>query len=359
MSESLLPEQIIEKKRATWGNLGVAVYHSEIALQLRQQQIEKTLIVPKEISEIQSAEETLKVANRHLTELEQERKAVTSRFDDLAQRLMKPEKSVAIKISDFSKSIIELKRKAAEQEKKNQKKTEELKQIANRVRIYVAEMNATYLKQHAKLISDSYIHALNKISPENLEEYLTKVKGRITLANTKMPTPQLTAQFATQEEVNEEITRTFKPISAKEYVDGFVKDLELKYADYKLAWENKPQALELNEKEKNENEYAIELQKSDDVVAANVKALAQTPTVIGGGKRLKEVYKLAMQETFEDANTIIMAYLANKQKCLDELRVTKWFGFSVKQMMGALEKLKNDDNKFNFEGLIWTIEDKL
>jgi hypothetical protein len=354
-------EQVIEKKRTAWGNLGVAIYHAETDLQLKQQLIEKTLIAPTKIEDIPKAEETLKLAKQGVGDLETARKLITGKFKDVTERLMKPEKSVELKINAFTAELIKLKRLADEEAKKQEQKNNELKAIAAKVRLYIAEINASYLKEHAKLLNDSYVYALEKVPPEKLDEYKAKLKARITIANRTMVPPAYTATYATKEEVDAEIAKVFNPIPAAEYVQGFENDLNLKYADYKLAWENKPQALKLNEQENADNQTAIEQQKTQDTVAANIQALAQTPTIgLANTKPLKNVYKLAMQETFNDANIIITAYLANNQKCFGKLSITKWLsGFGVKQMIGALEKLKNEDEKFNFDGLVWTTEDKL
>jgi len=358
--QNLLPEQVIEKKRVAWGNLGVAVHNAEIALQLKQQAIIKLLVAPTKTDQLPAAEETLKLAKKQLEQLEEDRKKVTSKFEGVTKRLMKPEKEVDATIATFATTIINLKKQAEKDEKKLKQINDELNAIAAKVRLYIAEINASYLSEHAKLINDSYVYALEKIHPDTKDEYLAKLKARITIAKRTMPPPVYKAVVATQADVDDEIAKVFKPITAQEYIDGFVKDLEAKYSDYKLAWDNKEQALKLNEQEAIDNASAIEQQKQHDTVAANIQALVQTPVVGFTGKRLKEVYKLAMDETFEHANIICTAYLANTQKCREKLQITKWLtGFGVKQMISALEKIKNDDEKFNFDGLIWTTEDKL
>lgn len=361
-NNQLVPnEQVAEQKRTAWGKMGVAIYNTEIALQLRSDQICNTLVAPTETKDITKAEETLKLANQNRAALEEDRKKITGKLNDVINRLMIPEKSVAGRITDFAVQLIKLKKQADEEEKTTQQKTQELKQVAEKVRIYIAEINASFLQETAKLISDSYKYALENIKPEDIDAYKEKfISLRITEKKYTIYSPTIKAVHNTQAVVDAEIAKVFKPKTAAEYVEGFKIDIKNKYSDYKLAWENKEQALLLNSKEEIENTEAIDQQKQQDVVAANVQAMAATPSVGWTGKTLKEVYKLAMDETFESANIICMAYIANSNKCREKLQVTKWLtGFGTKQMIGALEKIKNEDERFDFNGLIWTKTDKL
>lgn len=353
-------EEVVEKKRKAWGTMGVAIHKNELALQVRAQGIEKFLVVPQKTTELPVAELTLKTAKQQLATLIEDRKKITGPLDEVAARLMLPEKSVQQAIDNFSTALIKVKKQAEQEAFAGWQKQQELTQVAEKVRIYVADINAAYMLEHSKLISDSYVYALANIAPANINAYLDKVKARITLAKRTMPPPSFKAVHNTQEAIDAEIAKVFTPITAQEYVDGFVSDLTAKYSDYTLAWDNKDQAIELNTQEAAQNTTAIEQQKQQEVVSANVRSMAAPLTVGAATKELKQVYKLNMEDTFESANIVIQAYLSNNGRCKNELRITKWLtGFGVKQMMGALEKIKNEDNKFHFDGLVWATEDKL
>lgn len=362
-------QEIINKKRTAWGNLGVSVHHTELALQVYSQEILAKIPVDTEIeiAKIPEAEEALRLAKQNRVQLEDDRKKITGRLDDLIFRLMKPEKDVTAGIVSYSHILLAAKKKKEQQDLDNQKKADELKSIAQKVRIYVADINAAFLTEHAKLISDSYVVALEGheklpggIPPENIPVYLEKIKARVTLEKRTIKPPVIKAVHNTQEDVDKEILAAFKPLPAQQYIDDFTADLDLKYSDYELAWKNKEQAIELNKKEAAENESAIEQQQKQDTVAATVQAMVTTPTVGYTSAALKKVYKLKMPETLASAKIIIMAYLSNGDKCDSKLRISKWFsGFGVAQMITALEKVKNDDEKFTFTDLVWEIEEKL
>lgn len=354
-------EQIVEQKRVAWGKVGVAIYNNELNLQLRAQQITATLVVPTEFRDIPAAEATLRAANQAKVQLEEERKKTTSTLYEVISRLMQPEKTVSTAIAGFQDSLLKLKQKQADEARANQQKENEKKQVIEKVRMYLAEMNAAVLKDASQLISDSYKHALEHIPPEQIDQYISKVINiRFTKDRFTIPPPKLNAAYNTQQDIDALILEVFQPQTPESYIEAFTIDMQKKYVDYKLAWQNKEQALLLNQREQNENTFAIEQQKQQDVVAANVQAMAQTPIATFGSKELKTLYVLEMEETFDDANIVIMAYIANKEKCRENLRTTKWLtGFGIKQMIGALEKLKNEDDKFHFNGLKWKQEDKL
>jgi hypothetical protein len=355
-----ITEQVVEQKRSAWGKMGIAIYNKELSLQAKSQEIIATLVLPTEFERIPQAEEILKVAKQNTAAIEEERKTVTTKLNSVIDRLMLAEKAATQKTTEFANGLLQLKKRAKEWEIKEQQKVHELKQIAEKVRLYIADINAALLNEFSKFKSDSYEYALANIKPQDLPAYLTKVKARLTVKKYTINPPNMTAQFNTQDVVDAEVLKTFNPKPAAEYIEGFIADIDLKFNDYKLAWDNKEQALQLNKQESQEDAEAIAQQKQQETVAANIQAMASTPSVGYGGKSLNEVFKLAMEETFEHANIIIMAYLTNAEKCRDEIRVTKWLtGFGVKQMISALEKIKNDDNKFDFNGLKWTKEDKL
>lgn len=368
LKKALPVDEAVEAKRKAWGQVGVIFYSTEMALQLRAGALKtKLATIPREPKDLATAEATLKSVKQDRNALEEERKKITSRVQDAITRIMIPEKEVDQAIKDFETAIIAVKKKKKETDDKEENKKKELAAVAEKVRIYIANTNAEWLKYHAKLISDSYVAALNGIEgkmapvpPENIQAYVAKVKARVNIDNRTMQPPLIAAVINTQEDVDAELKKHFTPMTAQEYVDGFVADMDLKYSDYELAWNDKEQALKMNEEEVAENATAIDKQQSADVATAGFQAMAVTMVSETTTKPLKELYALDMPETLESCKKIIHAYMLNAAKCDAQLRISKWFtGFGVKQMIAALEKIKNDDNNFNFTGLVWKTLDKL
>lgn len=368
IQKALPVDKAVEDKRKAWGAVGVIFHRTEIALQVRAAELKQKLAaVPKLPKDLATAEVTLKEVKQQRNALEVDRKKITERVLGAVKRIMVPEQEVEQGIKDFEAAIIAVKKKQKEDDDKLKQKQDELKSVAEKVRLHIANTNAEYLRQQAKLIADSYTNALNGIEgkmpavpPADIKPYVAKIKARINATNRTMQAPTIAAVVNTQEDVDAEITKHFKPTTAQQYIEGFAADVDLKYDDYELAWNNKEQALKINAEEVVENALAIDKQQSADVATAGFQSMAanvsETTT-----KPLKELYALDMPETLASAKIIITAYMANPAKCDPELgRVTKWFtGFGIKQIMSALEKVKNDDDKFTFTGLVWKTVDKL
>lgn len=367
MSENNLPQtippannEIIEKKRTAWGNFGVALHAHELKLQAQSQQIINSIIIPEKYEQVAAAELALKNAKQEHIFLINDRKKNTDTIDGLKARLMKPEKSIEEPIAKATAAIIKLKKQKEEEDRKAELKLEEAKLLKEKILIYVADNDASILQGHAKLISDSYKHALNTIEPKDIIAYIAKIKNRLTVKNQTIFMPSLSAQYHTPQEVEAIIIENFKPRTATEYIESFATDIDRKYFDYNLAWNNKEQALKLDTEELEENKVAIEKEKNSNIV--NLKLTTLSTCIAVGDvdvKPLKKVFKISMPETLLNAYYIITAYMNNIELCEKHLQIKNSFNLGVKQMITALEKVKNDDNAFNFVNITFEEQSKL
>lgn len=357
----LIDKEIEQKRRAAWSGFGVELYYGEIALQLRAQEIANKLIDPQTIQQIQETETALAIVKKELNDLIEERKTkYTARFISVTKRLMTPENSVeaAIKLNEAALLKAKLEKKEADKTAENKEK--ELKGIAEHVRVYVADMHAAYLKMQLKLINDAYVHALEKEIPvAGIQDYIKKVSLRINEASSTTPLPRPVFKYNTQADVDAEITKQFNPWQPQKYIDGFTLDIQAKFADWELALKNKEQAAKINTEEFNATTDAIDDNKEKETVAAKLDAIAMPVAEVSAGKQLKQVYKIAEPQTIEEANIIIAAYLINQKECMPELRKIKAINFGVKQMISALENIKNNDENFSVTGITFTQIEKL
>lgn len=366
-------------KRTAWAGFGVALYHSDLRFQLIAQSISGKLINPKDTSEIEKAEEALALAKKEHKKLVDERIAITTaRFEPVTKRLMTPEKEVLEAFAKNEAEILKAKKQREQEAKTKENKEKELREVAEKVRVYVADMHSAYLNAQLKLISDSYKHALNNfekntagdvfiVIPSKADNattsipfstFLSTLKGRVTLLNRKTPPPKITAQFNTQDAVDEEIKKWFKPWSPQQYVDGFIVDVDKKYEDWDLAMKNKETALELNENEEKITTVAINEQKEQETVAAKLEAIA-TPIADVAVKEIKRPWKIKEPETIDEAFNILNAFVINRKLTQPELSKIKPINLSIKQMMGALESIKEKDEKFSFTGIVFSQIEKL
>lgn len=350
-----------ERRRASWGGLGVEIYHNELLLQVKKQAIQAKLIKPETTAQIAAAEAQLAVVKREGKLLDDERKIITNKFDPPIARLMQPYKDLQAAIAQNELDIIKAKQKEKEELKTKENKEKELRDIAAKTRIYVADMHSAYLKAQLKLLTEAYENALAKEIPiDRLPTYITNVCARLTPENRATPRPKYTAQYNTEQEIEAEITKNFEPWTAQQYIDGFKIDIQNKFTDWELALKNKPQAAQINKDEALTTIAAIEDEKEKltlitKIGSASSPLMSEEPA----GKALKEVYKLTEPQTMEEADAIINAYIVHRNLCCVHMRKIIPVNFGVKQMIAALEGIKNADNKFEVTGLTFKLIDKL
>lgn len=349
-----------KKKIKAWGGYGKLLYESEINFQVRAQSLIKQLINPITPDLIIEAEQKLALVKKGKIELTDNRIGVTSKFDPVLKRLMQPEKDVQAEITKNESLILKAKIAKKNEDKLKEDKQKELKQIEEHVRLYVADMHASYLETHNKLIADSYKYALDqKIPLSELNTYLDKVRNRITLENQATPRPQPKFSLNTPEDVEIEIKKHFNPWKPEEYVKSFRADLNTKFSDWANALKNPDLAIKLNDEEFNTNSAAISDLKSKETVAVKLDAISTELEPVQPGRSLKEVYKLPEPLTMEDADIIINAYCVHRKECKKYIRKISPMNFGVKQMISVLESLKNDDNNFSYTGLNFKLVETL
>lgn len=360
----LLPikaDPLIEKKKAeAWSTFGVQLYYKELQLQLLAQQIIAKLVTPTTPDQIKETEHALATVKKERDALIEQRKEKTEHFRGVTNRLMKPEKDIDAEIVNVEAALLKVKQQQKNADKEKADKEKELKVIAEQTRVYVADMHASILKALAKLINDAYKHAIETEVPiDKLPAFIEKVSARVNASATTTPKPKPAFKLNTQEDVNAEIEKNFNPWQPQQYIDGFKIDIEKKFFDWDLALKNKPQAIELNANEFTVTVAAIDDNKERETISAKLDNIAEPVTEVANTKPLKELFTLDEPETIEQAIMIINAFTVNRALCIPELRKIKPVNIGVKQMMAALEAVKNSDNNFEVTGLAFKKIDKL
>jgi hypothetical protein len=348
-----------QQKSAAWAKMGVAVHQREMALQVQAQQIIGGLKTPTKIEEVQVAEDALRAAKAHLAALVEARKEITGRFDAVTTRMMLPEKSVAEALTSPTNAVISVKKAHEAAQANSAKKQAELQALRQLVIIYTAQIHAARLNQLNELLSNAYTHALQNIPPDQLETYLPKVAARVTEAGYTIPAPKATPVLLNAEEVAAEITTSFNPQPAKWYIDYFAQQMSLKFSDYQVAWNNKVVALAQNATEVVQAQAAVKDEAKQATVAASLEAAAMPMEVGPVVKELRQSYEVDMPETVETALALMTAFVSHAPRCLGKLKVNKWFGLSLKQLAGALAKVKDDEPDFAPAGITFKTVDKL
>lgn len=359
--QSLINKEVENKRRAAWGGLGVQVYHGELSLQLEKQNAIKALINDVNTKNIKEAEESLSIVKKKLEKLISNRTSITEKLDTVKKRLMENEKELELEVQKNIAEIILVKKHYQEEQKTKENKQKELKAVESKVRIYIADMHSAYLQAQAKLIKDAYDHALKeKISVDKIDEYKKKICARITPQNRSTPSPSVKFVYNDQDTIDAEIKKHFRPWTAQQYIDGFNNDLNNKFSDWELALKNSEIATKNNQIEFDENVNAIEQDKKQEEIHAKLDSQVYI-TEDTGIKKIKTLWKIANEETWDNAISICVAFIVNKTDCIKSFgdRLKKPFNLSVFQMGNALAGLKNEDEAFECTGIEFKQIEKL
>jgi len=355
---------IVEKNTFnSWGKMGLKVKHVELALQLRaQESLKKLEVVPLTIEDVQSAEQILKEVKNELQQIIADRKAITSKFDPVFERLMIPEKSFAEAMAAYVSAIITIKKEEEKKIEDRRKKADELARIRQALITTQAYYDAEFKTQIVEWVGATFTKALEKDTKpgQECEDYMDRAKFKMKASYFPVEKPTLTKGIVTEAEFDN-IYKEVWTIDPAVYVELFKTELDKKFAGYEVAYQNKQQALAMAKEEQALRLREIEEQKQHSTIAAELDAGATDLSVIEGGmlKALKKCYEVDMPENFENAMKIFSAFLVNKEKCLEKVNIKKWFNFDASSAAKALAKVKSDDNAFAPLGIIWKEVDKL
>lgn len=356
--------QIIESKRDAWGRLGISIYKSELKLQLRAQQATAKLAsLPLTLEDIPEAENILKEVKAEQCLIVEDRKKITSRFDEVKARLMIPENSFTTPLNEYSNAIIKIKQEKEKKDREKKAKEDELSRIRHQLNSAVAKYDAEFKTLIAEKVNQAFMHALEKnIHPgQECDDYIDRVNFKVK--ESWFPIDRVSFNgtlLYTSKEEYEQILFELSTINPSAYVALFATEMEKRFSDYNVAYNNREQAIELSRKEQEEKLKQIEEEKQSRVVSSELDSVATDMSVEPSNiKALKKCYEVDMPETFDNAMTIFRAFMANKQKCLEKVNITKWFAFNAGSAAKALSKLKSEDNNFNPVGISFKEIDKL
>lgn len=355
-------QEVLAKKRNAWANMGEAIYTGELALQARAQAKLIGITLPTKIDEVPQAESLLKELKGEMNSIQEERKKITSKLDEVTARLMLPEKSMQEPIKSLEAEIIKVKKADAEDRAKKQAKENELKECKEFLITTLANLDAQYKRMITEKVSKAYEYALGEgnIQLDGLDAFTQKAAAKFTEKDFTPVAPTRRLINVTNEEYSALVSEHFT-VDANSYVLAYIVELEKKFSDYAVALNNKEHAIARAKQEEEAKIAAIAEEKANKEIAAQLEAASTDLNVSYGPvvKDLKEAYEVDMPETVESVIKIMAAFTANLSLCLPKLRVTKWMAFTATQAAGALAKVKNDDNAFSPSGITFKKVDKL
>lgn len=352
---------VAEQKRATWGEFGVGIFKTELSIQFEAKTVcDKLSELPVTIFDVPGAEERLAEGKRAQKTIEASRKEITSKLDDLTKRLMIPEKSLTDPINALSNEIIKIK-KADEAEQRTKKAiADELVRCKEFYQNEAIRVDGELKGKVLDLISRCYNKALNEnVSLDKIKDYIAQSKKAVTDKQFVSVTPAFHAAYITPEQVASIANEHFK-LNFLTYVESFSNQIDEKFSDYDVAFNNKAEALALSQKEEQAKKDEIAQLAQQQQVANKIESASITTTqATFFTKALKRSFDIDMDDNVQSILTIMAAFSANLHLCMPHLKVTKWFSFTPAQAGKALAKVKCEDNEFEPVGIIFKEVEKL
>lgn len=368
LQNSYTTEQLaeIEKRGLSWKLLGEGAAKLEMYLLENSDSMikraQKASIILT-IEDVQLAEQVLKNLTSDYIRSEEERKKVTTKFDKLNERFMAPNKAVQPHITKLRSNIVEFKTTLEKAQKAVEEKGKEVIYVKEYLLNQANAFDAACKTKIANKISSSYKYALDLIegkprvrSVDKLKEHIAVVESHLTIKDFIFSPVSPKLVYLNELEYANMVLEIEVPT---DYVALFKNDIKQRYHDYETAVSQVEKALELDRKESADKEKAIAEELKNKDIAAKLEAIAVPIVEKTEVKALKKSYAIDMEETKENAMKIMGAFIANFPACCEHIRLKNWFNISPTNMIGALQKLKNDDNAFECTGIVWKEVSKL
>ena len=355
-----MENQELAKRQNAWGNFGVKMYQteSELSAKFSAASIELATAPSKEL--IKTNEETLKKVKQALKDLQEDRKAITNKLDDVKARLMIPEKDLTELVKGYEAAVISVKKEIeANNAAKNAKSNEE-KDLAEKVKLswvnYIAAVDQVIIDTAYKV----YLELLEtKVEPKNYDETVKRYTN-FSIPEYKPFFQALgyNQQFLTDGE--KAIIYTANKSELKDVTARFLEVMAEKKAGYKSELANVEQAKIIMATQKAEADKAakakIEAQQLELKLASSMALDAEPKSDV---KELRKVYDIDMPNDYQSALKLYAAFSANIKEVEPLLNVKKWLSLTPESIGKALAKLKSKDNSLNFEGITFVEVSKL
>lgn len=359
------PEQIA----AAWSKMGLLMRETDMKLQAMAQSALQKIKIPTTIDEIIDAEKLVVELRADYNSILEERKKVTSKLDGAIAHLMEPEKLITPAVKPLVDAILSLKKLAEEQNNKVKYHSEEIKRIKEQIANHITNFDATCKQKIVELVDKAYSFALGNgdIKAEEVENYISRLmkSDKTSEKEFKISEPDFHLKYThTTSDERKELWENaiFGLKEPMIYRQDLHDALTAKFEFYDIAVKNKAESLKLAAQEREAAEAEIKKQASEAETANKLNSISTVhdATPVSTHKELKKVYTIDMiGENWNDATMVMTAFVANLDKCKDEIRVKNIWNLSIAQMAVALQNIKNKDNAFEFGTLKFKLTDKL
>lgn len=351
-----------DQAQQRWGEVGKFVFDAESNLEAGKEEIRRSAAVAVTENTLEEADKKLKHLKSRTIRMSEYRVKVTNPLEEVVKRLRNREKEAKEHVKNLEDRIISVKKEVQKRQEAEKYIEGERKELWRIVEEVAADEGKRLRQKAYDWALRSYNDALEKeIHPEDLDEHLGNLFTRIDeVAEKEFKTqPDIREkakplQYVSKEEVDNAQHELGLKIMRAEPVAYFKEQIQTLFSNYEAAFHNKEAAKEQAQKEaenvKRQEEKDAEKKKAVAELDAKSESEGEPQTP---HKELKKEYEVDMEQTFENAVTLLKAFIANQERCIQHVRVKKWLNFSASQAGRALAKEKSKDPNFQPEGVFF------
>ncbi len=295
---------------------------------------------------------------------EKERKDHTKNFDTIKKRMMCIEEAYDAMASKVGNTFVSLKRIENAEREKVDARDRDLNNFRTKIQQEFNRLTGLQSMYIEAKVTEVYKVALEKIMPpglsgvtgDELVEYLNPIRWQHTEAAFKYLAPQFTQAEIEDEQKVAIYKEIFKHWDGKRFESEFNTLLNDTFFDFSEAWKNKEDSLRQRESaEASQVQIVQEEVEVNDVLAtldekANVHSSA---TLFSETRDLKKSYCVAMDHSYENMIKVERAFFANRHECMAIYQGKDCWNMNCVDKAALLARLKNKDDNFNPEGIIF------
>lgn len=296
-----------------------------------------------------------------------ERLDFTKNFDTIKKRTMVIEESYEEIAKKIEPGYIALKKIEQFESQKVALRNQELNQFRLMCQTEFNRLLSLQQKYIQSKVSEVYEEALDMIDENDIKAYLDDL-----VEKHKDAFKYLAPKFATTSDADKKAIYkdVFSKWSEEKLLDEFAKLLQRTFSDFEIAKIQKEAALKVRESEKSvEIELIEEIKETNDILAVLDEKSAEVEPILQETKSLKQLYSIfgekgkqldgGMDKTEKSLTTIERAFFACRRECMPLYQGKDIFNIDGYTKASLLSKLKNKDNKFEADGIIFCIVDKI
>lgn len=367
----LAPEQVelMQTKAGKMQQFSQQIFKFEVAESLHLSKLSASLKIPATTSDIPEAEKTLDWLKSEYKACEERTKEFTVPLNGVIDRLNgykkqlvdeRTEKGRKVRsglIPNLEAALLPLKQKEASDRALAQQRAQELHNFRLSCINGLNDAQAKAAMAIEQMKTAAYTHALEHVAVVNIDAYRAACKQKVTATTFTLNKP-FHCNDLEKEKIINEVFAAWNPDS---YAQQYHNELAPLFADFANAKENAAQAAQLQREQEFKNTMQVAETATAQKAAATIQAAA-TPTPSAATiatKELKTAWKVDMPDDWATVLQVMQAYSVCQAKVQDKLRVSSVFNLTIAQLMNALAAIKNDDQNFAPQGIIFTQVNKL